>query len=166
MFKYKVGLVVGRFQPFHKGHLYLIKKALTIADKIIIAVGSSNIKDGDNPVSYEARVKILNDVLAHENLKEKVLKIVPSPDHPSDEEWLKLLFKSTGKFDAEIGNNDWVNRILSGAGYNVVKIPYFKRDLYQGVFIRELYNEGNPWEDRVPSYLSESIKEEFDKSLK
>ena len=35
MKKYKTGLVLGRFQTFHKGHEYIINKALEICDKVI-----------------------------------------------------------------------------------------------------------------------------------
>ena len=37
-------VVLGRFQPFHKGHQYLVEKALSLAkdsDEVIVAVGSS-----------------------------------------------------------------------------------------------------------------------------
>ena len=49
----KTALIVGRFQPFHKGHLFLIKKALEKANKIIIGIGSANIIDENNPIDFE-----------------------------------------------------------------------------------------------------------------
>ncbi len=164
MKKYSVGLVIGRFQPFHKGHLYLIKKAINHADKIIIAIGSSNKKDGDNPLSYKIRTDMLRKMIEHEHLEDKVLKIVPSPDDTSDEAWLKLLFKHTGKFDIEIGNNDWTNDILEANGIKVLRIPYYKRDIYQGIFIRNLFKEGKNWQTRVPYYLVKFVEKNF-KSL-
>jgi len=56
---YHVALIVGRFQPFHKGHLFLIKKALEKADKIIVGIGSANITDENNPIDYETRKKVI-----------------------------------------------------------------------------------------------------------
>lgn len=159
----RIGLVVGRFQPFHKGHLYLFKKAIKVSYKIIIAVGSSNIKDGDNPLSYSKRVKMLRKVIANEGWEERILKIVPSPDDPSDDIWLKLLLKNTGKFDVGIGNNDWTNGILKKAGYKVLEVPYLKRIEYQGVIIRKLFEEGKSWEEKVPAYLIEFLEKEFSK---
>ncbi len=158
---YKIGLVVGRFQPFHKGHLYLFKKALMVCDKIIIAIGSSNIKDGDNPFSYRERVLMLKRVIANEGFEEKILKIIPSPDHPSDNAWLKILLKNAGRFDISIGNNDWTNGILKNAGFKVLEIPYLKRTQYQGIFIRKLLREGRNWKALVPSYLVEVIEKEL-----
>ena len=65
---YKIALLIGRFQPFHKGHLFLIKKALEKADKIIIGIGSSNMSDENNPIDFETRKKIIKAVF----YKEKV----------------------------------------------------------------------------------------------
>ena len=35
------GLMVGRFQPFHNGHLYLSNQILQECDELIIAIGSA-----------------------------------------------------------------------------------------------------------------------------
>lgn len=159
MKKYKVGLVIGRFQPFHKGHLYLFKKALERANKLIIAIGSSNISNEENPLSYKTRVVMLKKVLSEQGWEDKVRKIVPSIDHLSDNIWLEKLLYQTGRLDVEIGNNNWTNDIFENAGFEVVRIPYFKRDLYEGTKIRRLIKSGGYWQARVPGYLVKTIKE-------
>ena len=156
--KYQVGLVIGRFQPFHNGHLYLLKEALKIADKIIIGIGSSNIINADNPWTFEERKKVIEEVLRQEGLQKLVIKIVDISDVPNDFEWLKIANSKTGKFDVVIGNNDWVNGIYEGAGFAVAKINLFKRYLHEGTKIRQLMRSGKKWEDRVPSYLIRQIK--------
>ena len=46
----KRGVFVGRFQPFHKGHLEFIKKILKEVEELIIIVGSSQFSHRiDNP---------------------------------------------------------------------------------------------------------------------
>ncbi|MEM2947357.1 MAG: adenylyltransferase/cytidyltransferase family protein, partial [Candidatus Bathyarchaeia archaeon] len=37
----KRGLFVGRFQPFHKGHLSVIEDILKEVDELVIVVGSA-----------------------------------------------------------------------------------------------------------------------------
>ena len=157
----KIGLVVGRFQPFHKGHLYLLEKSLKATDKIIFAIGSSNVKNEDNPLSYRTRVKMLKKVIEEEKIADKVIKIVPSPDHPSDDVWLQKLLKNAGKFDIAFGNNDWTNDILENAGHKVVKVPYIRRGEYQGVVIRDLFKNEKNWQKNVPPYLIDFIKKEL-----
>jgi len=161
--KSKIGLVVGRFQPFHLGHLYLLNQALKYADRVVIAIGSSNIIDLDNPIAFSDRKKMLQKVIDKEGLTSKVLKIVPSPDHPDDKKWLSLLIKQTGKFDIAIGNNDWVNGILKNAGFKIIEIPYLIRDKYQGKFVREQFAQGKKWKSSIPSYLHSEVKNKLRK---
>lgn len=37
-----LSVVIGRFQPFHKAHLGLVKEALEVAGKVLICIGSTN----------------------------------------------------------------------------------------------------------------------------
>lgn len=64
--EYDYGVFIGRFQPFHNGHLHNISYGLLYAQKIIILIGSSfrapTIK---NPFSYmKRRNMILSDLHA------------------------------------------------------------------------------------------------------
>jgi len=150
---YSTALIVGRFQPFHKGHRYLLQQALSVADSIVIAVGSSNIQNEDNPMSYETRVEMLRLVLEQEHITDCAEKIVPSPDFPDDATWLKTLVENTGSFQVALGNNDWTNAVLAAAGYNVLPVPFLDREIYQGQYIRDLFRTGGNWQERVPEYL-------------
>lgn len=161
MSQYKIGLIVGRFQPFHKGHLFMLKEALKLADKLVIALGSSNVSNEANPLSFEKREQMFREILSNEGLEEKVINIVPSPDFESDDEWLEALMKNVGPFDVAISNNDWTIDVLSGAGYPVERVPFFEREKYQATFVRELIKAGEKWEDRVPAYLTKFIAESF-----
>ncbi len=54
--KYKVALFIGRFQPFHKGHLFSLNKCFEIAEKVIVGVGSSQESGTENnPWDYQTR---------------------------------------------------------------------------------------------------------------
>ncbi|MFQ5883533.1 MAG: adenylyltransferase/cytidyltransferase family protein, partial [Thermoplasmata archaeon] len=47
-------LLVGRFQPFHRGHLAMVRRILEDHSGIIFGVGSSQSKDTEkNPFSFE-----------------------------------------------------------------------------------------------------------------
>ena len=74
MKKYKTGLVLGRFQTFHKGHEYIINKALEISDKVLVFIGSSD-KFGtiENPFSYELREKLIKKIYGNEIVENKLI---------------------------------------------------------------------------------------------
>lgn len=156
--KYKTALIIGRFQPFHLGHLYLLKETLKIADKVVFGIGSASIFDENNPMDYETRRKIIKAVFYKEKIEDRLLKIVPLEDFFNDEKWLNNLKEKVGKFDVVVSNNDWTNNIMEKAGYKVKRFPYYKRELYEGWRIRKLINNQGEWQKRVPDYLINFIK--------
>lgn len=53
---YKVAVFIGRFQPFHNGHLQVIEHGLQIAERVIVLVGSATAASSPkNPFTYEER---------------------------------------------------------------------------------------------------------------
>lgn len=162
MDKIETGLLIGRFQPFHKGHAYLLRKAKKMFNTLIIGVGSVNKRDLANPFSYTMRKEMIQLVLQKEHLTEFIKKIVSLEDDPDDLIWLENTLEKTGTIDAVLGNNEWVNGIFETAGYGVIRLPFYKRDLYEGIRIRELMNKGEKWNDRVPlclkSFIVQSLK--------
>lgn len=72
---YKLGIIVGRFQTFHKGHEYMIGSALALCERTGLFIGSSQeSRTNKNPFTYEEREKILRTVFGDR------LEIRPLPD--------------------------------------------------------------------------------------
>ncbi|MBI4226030.1 adenylyltransferase/cytidyltransferase family protein [Candidatus Roizmanbacteria bacterium] len=153
MKKYKVGFLIGRFQPFHKGHLHLIKRSFRYIDTMVIGVGSVGKVDKDNFLTYEQRKEILQKVIAKERWKDKIGKVVPLKDFYNDKLWLNNSVKLAGKIDLVIGNNEWTNRIFEAAGFPILRLGFYKRYLYEGIKIRKLMKAQQRWENRVPGYI-------------
>ncbi len=91
--KNKLGLVVGRFQPLHGGHRYLIKTAIAENDNIVVCIGSAQKAD---PLSVDERHERLSKFLKDIDLTNKTIKTITMEDTPSDEMWLSQLNKKTG----------------------------------------------------------------------
>ncbi len=134
--KYKHVVVVGRFQPLHYGHLYLMKQALRLADAVTIGVGSVNLKDDDNPFSFYQRKYMIHKALKRDGMMDKIQGIVPIYDYPDDNKWVNEALKKIGKVDAVIGNNDWVNRCFNDVGIDSLEVPLLQRGIYEGKKIR------------------------------
>ncbi len=156
--KHKTGLVIGRFQPFHLGHQYLIEQALKHAESLIIGVGSSNSADENNPYDVGQREEFVKEFLKQEGLGNRILKIVYIPDVPDDEEWYKIAHKLTGDVDVVIGDNSWVNEIYAAHNIPVIQIGYHKRHLLEGKKIRHHIQKKKSWKARVPKYLHKLIE--------
>jgi nicotinamide-nucleotide adenylyltransferase len=72
---FELGLVLGRFQTFHKGHEFIIDKAVEFCDNVCVLVGSSQ-ESGTlkNPFSYEIRERLLKKIYGDK------IKVFPLPD--------------------------------------------------------------------------------------
>lgn len=60
---YDSGLIVGRFQTFHKGHQSLIETGLNLCDRLIVLVGSSQESGTEhNPFNVATRMNVIREV--------------------------------------------------------------------------------------------------------
>ena len=83
-----IAVFIGRFQPLHDEHIYLIKETLKTFDKLIILVGSSNLSISlKNPFSYEERKDFISIAFSKE-IQEGKIKIAPIKDFYSDADWI------------------------------------------------------------------------------
>jgi bifunctional NMN adenylyltransferase/nudix hydrolase len=79
-------IFIGRFQPFHNGHKYVIQEGLKISKNIIIICGSANqMISTKNPFTYEERKYcILSDF---DYVIAKRLHVEPLDNHKCDDVW-------------------------------------------------------------------------------
>ena len=70
----KIGLYPGTFDPITYGHIDVIKRALKIVDKLIIAVSNNHSKE--YMFSAEERVSIIRDSLFKDLKLKKKIKII------------------------------------------------------------------------------------------
>jgi len=92
----KLGLVVGRFQPLHNGHKFLIIKAINENDIVAICIGSARKSD---PLTLNERRKRLKKYLNELDMGNKEIRIVHVEDTSSDDEWVMELIKESKMTD-------------------------------------------------------------------
>lgn len=60
----KLGVFIGRFQPFHRGHLHVVREALKSVDRLLILVGSaSEPRTTFNPWTFTERTDMILSAL-------------------------------------------------------------------------------------------------------
>jgi nicotinamide-nucleotide adenylyltransferase len=157
MKKYKIGIVIGRFQPFHLGHKYVIEKALEVCDKIYLGIGSAQIFDDKNPYSAKKRKFFLEKFVKAEELEPRIISILTIDDFPDDDVWFDRLKKRIPGVEVIIGDNEWVNGIFERHSIPALRIGYYKRHILEGTKIRSLVLQNKSIVKRVPKYLTKHI---------
>jgi pantetheine-phosphate adenylyltransferase len=73
----KVGIFVGSFNPFHKGHMNVLEKASKTFDKVIVATGRNADKDGVKKVEFNKDALSGHDTITYDGLLTDLLKSFP-----------------------------------------------------------------------------------------
>ncbi len=143
------GLFIGRFQPFHLGHLYAIRHALLQADNVWIGIGSSNRPaEKQNPFSAAERKEMITSSLDDSTLERT--SIYEIPDLDNHERWAENVKIIVPRFDLVFTNDNLTGHIYSRQGITVIPIPFKNRDLLTGTEIRRKIIDDIAWEDCVP----------------
>ncbi len=155
----RTGIFVGRFQPFHKGHLEAVKYALTKVDRLVIVIGSAQKNyEPRNPFTLGERVEMIWRVLKAEGLLDRVL-MVPVQDVENHATWVRSVEVSTPRFSCVFSNDPLTLELFRAEGYETVEVPLLNRPLYMATEVRQRMASGGNWEDLVPPQVAEYLKE-------
>lgn len=149
----KRGLLVGRFQPFHKGHEYVITQILKENDEVIIAVGSAQLSYTlENPLTAGERVYMIQSALKQRKLGLDKAITITVPDIQYNSVWPTHLKSYSPPFDTVYTNNPLVTALLKDAGITVKHPKLYMRNKCSGTNIRRWLLKGDPqWRKYVPA---------------
>jgi len=141
---------IGRFQPFHKGHLHAVEQFEE--DNIIIVIADGETRTEENPLEAEERREIIQECMDSETVVQQ--------NHPGDDEkWARELL---GKTDAErvvTGNERTRDAIQNNTEVKVVEQEMLQPDLYSGTEIRRRIRSGEEWRYLVPDCAEEKTSQ-------
>ncbi len=102
--RYDLAVVIGRFQPIHKGHVPAFKKAYHIADKTVCVIGSANKPaTPKNPFSVDQRIAMIDTVLYSENIKSETIEYVAVEDtFYLEQQWFRRVKDEVAKIADQV----------------------------------------------------------------
>ena len=154
------GLFVGRFQPFHLGHLGAIKDILKEVDELVIVIGSAQYSHNlNNPFTAGERLVMVRKALEEDNMDFSRVWVVPVPDAHLHMMWVASVEGYTPPFDVVYSNEPLTRRLFIEAGYKVKAVRFHERKLYSSTEIRERMLKAQSWEKLVPKSVAAFIKE-------
>jgi len=156
----KRGLYVGRFQPFHLGHLGAIRDILEEVEELVIVIGSAQYSHNlNNPFTAGERLTMIRKALEEAEINYSKVWVVPVPDVHLHMMWVSAVEGYTPKFDVVYSNESLTKRLFMEAGYKVKPIRFHERKLYSSTEVRERMIKGVSWETLVPKSVAAFIKE-------
>jgi len=143
------GLLIGRFQPFHLGHLAALRFALPKVDKLWLGLGSSNKPmEKNNPFSVDERKKMILSSI-DDSIKNKI-SIFPIPDLDNHVKWIQNIDTIVPDYEIIFSNDPMTEHLYSKRKIQVTAIPFLKRDQLSGTRLRDLIKSDQKWDDLVP----------------
>ncbi|MFW9819994.1 MAG: nicotinamide-nucleotide adenylyltransferase [Candidatus Thorarchaeota archaeon] len=158
--KEDIALFIGRFQPLHHGHIYILTKILKRYNKLKIGIGSSQLsKIKSDPFTYEERENFLSSALKKRGFNSDRFEIFPIPDIFNANKWVNHVISIVGDFDIIFSNSEWVRQLFQKKGIIIgEKIEIFKKK-YNGSNVRKLISKENKsWTSLVPKEVVNLIK--------
>ena len=143
------GLLIGRFQPFHLGHLDAVLFGLSRTENLFIGIGSSNkSNESRNPFSAKERREMI--ISSIESSMAERIKIFDIPDVGDHEKWAFEIDKIVPKYDVVFTNDEFTQTLFEKREMNVVPVVLKDREKFSGTNIRELIADNKNWQDLVP----------------
>ena len=146
-------LFIGRFQPFHNGHLGAIKHILSKCDEVYVLICSKkgdSPMDDRNPFVYEERKKMIELSLG---LTGTMLPIHFRHicDQENDAEWTRVIEEEMPKgVKTSYSNNPHTTEAFSKHGYITDSIPIELNNL-NATLIRKKIIRNESWIELVPT---------------
>nr|MDO8098046.1 nicotinamide-nucleotide adenylyltransferase [Candidatus Njordarchaeota archaeon] len=154
------GLFVGRFQPFHKGHLHVIHDILRKVDEIIIAVGSAQCSHTiEDPFTAGERIEMIRQAVTSGHIDPSKYLLTPVTDVNDNRLWVSHVRSLVPHFDVVFSNKPLVKILFTEAGFKVLSIKFHQRERYSATDIRrKIIAKDEEWKNLVPKEVAEFIE--------
>ena len=147
-------LVVGRFQPLHKGHVALLQSALEDCQSVVAGIGSATARTSlRNPFTADERRQMIAACFPADVASGR-LAILDVPDIHNPPKWVAHVLSITGPVDRVFGNDDGTLQLFEMANLPVASPGLVERERYEANTIRMQLAEDDPaWRKAVPAAI-------------
>ncbi len=154
------GILIGRMQPVHNGHMQVIEQILEEVDEVIIGIGSVQMShELKDPFTAGERIVMMSQALAERDIDPSRYYIIPMQDINFNAVWVAYIKMLTPPFSIVYSGNPLVKQLFAEEGYEVRQPPLFDRLHLSGTEVRRRILNGENWKDLVPNATVDLINE-------
>ena len=152
------GLFIGRFQPFHKGHLKVVKNILAKVDELVIVIGSAQYShQPENIFTAGERITMIKMALEEAKLDSERCYLIPLIDTMVHSIWVSHVKSHVPQFEVVFTNEPLTKRLFKEANMKVEEIPKYDRKICSSTEVRRRMINGEDWEELVPKAVADYI---------
>lgn len=153
------GLLIGRFQPFHLGHLKVVQHLRSARPKetLILGIGSAEASfTAENPFTAGERAEMISRALTAAGIDGWMTQ--PVADVHRHALWVAHVTELVPTFERVYTNNPLTRLLFERAGFAVDSPPLFDREKFEGAQIRRALRSGGDWAGLVPPAVGEFLR--------
>ena len=152
------GLLIGRFQPFHLGHLDAVMFGLSKVENLWIGIGSSNKhNEKKNPFSVDERREMITSSIEPSIINS--IKIFNIPDVGDHDKWTFHVDSIVPKYDLVFTNDEFTRALFEKRKIKIIPVTLKEREKFSGTNIRQLIVDDKNWQD----FVQKGTQKELDK---
>jgi nicotinamide-nucleotide adenylyltransferase len=151
------GLLIGRFQPFHLGHLEAFRFALSKVEKLWIGIGSSNRpSEKNNPFTADERKEMILSSI-DDSISNRI-QIFFIPDFDNHIKWIENIDSLVPDFEVVFTNDELTESLYSKRGKKIISVSFKDRETLSGTNIRNKILGDQDWQTLVPDGTKTVLK--------
>lgn len=154
------GLLIGRFQPFHRGHLGLVQEIRRVHPEqyLLLGIGSAQASYTiENPFTAGERFEMIDRALREAGVSDCVP--VPITDIDRHALWVAHVASLVPPFETVYTNNPLTRTLFERSGYRVESPPLVDRSRFEGAQVRAALQNGRGWQELVPPAVARYLEE-------
>jgi len=130
------GLLIGRFQPFHHGHIEALRFALSQVDNLWIGIGSSNKPtEKNNPFTADERKEMILSSI--DNSISSRIQIYYIPDFENHKKWMENIDSIVPDFGVIFTNDELTQSLYSKRGKKFLQYHSENEKLFQVLILEK-----------------------------
>lgn len=152
---------IGRFQPFHLGHLATIKQALRKVDELVIVIGSAQKShEMRNPFTAGERIEMMKESFyADDGVDIKKLFQIPVPDINIHGLWTHQVDLLTPRYKLVFTNDIFTRQLFEERGITVIEPTLYRKEEFSGTVIRSRMVKDEKWSELVTLQTANIIED-------
>ncbi|HEX2124920.1 MAG TPA: nicotinamide-nucleotide adenylyltransferase [Nitrososphaeraceae archaeon] len=155
------GLFVGRFQPFHLGHLATVKFALNRVKELVIVIGSAQTShEMRNPFTAGERIQMIrNSLVADSEVDIRRILLIPVSDIYIHSLWTYQVDILVPKYDVVFTNDLLTALLFKEREIKVVEPSLYRRKELSATEVRLKMAKDEDWKKLVPFQTAKVVED-------